>query len=99
MSFKASIQAWKVQTTPTNKFVLLALADHANDEYTCFPSVRHLSEKTNLSRRTIQRAIKTLEKQGLIKRTSRKRGPVTQMSNLYELSYAKILDALDPITK
>ncbi len=102
MSFKASIHAWKVQTTPTNKLVLLALADHADDEYMCFPSVRHLTEKTNLSRSSIQRAIKSLEKECSIKITRRKRvknGYVIQSSNSYELSYAKILDVLDPLTK
>lgn len=99
MSFKASMQAWKVRTTPRNKLVLLALADHANDEYTCFPSVRHLAEKTNLSRSSIQRAIKSLGKECFIKITRRKSGPVTQSSNLYELSYAKILDVLDPLTE
>ena len=102
MSFKASVHAWKVKTTPTNKLVLLALADHANDEYTCFPSVRHLVEKTNLSRSSVQRAIKSMDKQCLIKITQRKKvknDHFTQSSNLYELSYAKILDVLDPLTE
>ena len=95
----ALAQAWTITLCPRDKLVLLALADHANDEdFTCFPSVRHLAEKTNMSQRTVLRALDSLEEQSVIKRTQRKSGKVVQMSNLYELTYAKILNSLDSLS-
>ena len=45
--------------------VLLALADNADtDTGQCFPSVRYLAEKTRLTRRAVQYAIRSLEQSG-----------------------------------
>ena len=97
MSWVALAHAWIISVASRDKLVLLALADHANDEdFTCFPSIRHLALKTNMSQRTVLRAIESLETQGYIKRTRRKRGAIIQMSNLYELTYAKSLEVLEP---
>jgi len=52
----------------TAKFVLLALADHANDEGRgAYPSLDRLAKKTSLSRRTVQRALDALIKLNIIK--------------------------------
>ena len=52
----------------TSKFVLLALADHANDEGRgAYPSLDTLSKKTSMSRRTVQRALDALIKLEIIK--------------------------------
>ncbi len=92
MSWVALAHAWSISLCPRDKLVLLALADHANDEdFTCFPSVRHLCLKTNMCRATVFKALESLEDLGLIKRTNRKVSNVVQMSNLYELTYAKTL--------
>lgn len=48
--------------------VLLALADHANDSGTCFPSVARLAERARLSLRQTQRVLRHLEEIGLIGR-------------------------------
>lgn len=51
----------------TDKFVLLALADHATrDTHCCWPSVAKLMEKTHLSERAIRRSFKHLEDGGHI---------------------------------
>ncbi len=94
----ALAHAWSISLCPRDKLVLLALADHANDEdFTCFPSVRHLSLKTNMARATVFRSLESLEGMGLIKRINRKSSKVVQMSNLYELIYAKTLQTLTPL--
>ncbi len=94
----ALAHAWSMSLCPRDKLVLLALADHANDEdFTCFPSVRQLSLKTNMARATVFRALESLEGMGLIKRINRKASKVVQMSNLYELTYAKTLQTLTPL--
>ena len=51
---------------PTAKAVLIALADHANDDWTCWPSVTRLGLFTALSERTVQRALRRLTAEGLI---------------------------------
>ena len=51
----------------TSKFVLLALADHANDEGKgAYPSIETIGKKTSLQRRTVQRALDALIKNGYI---------------------------------
>jgi hypothetical protein len=52
----------------THKFVLIALADHANDEGRgAYPSIAKLENKTNLCRRTVQRSLDALAQLGIIK--------------------------------
>jgi len=84
VSVAAITAAWKVDCEPTQKLVLLALADHANDEtWKCWPSLGHLHKKTGLNRRTVSRAIKALIDSGLIGRINRGRE-----STVYQLNVA-----------
>lgn len=48
---------WALDMPATQKIVLLALADNANDEGDCYPSVRTLVAKCGLSERAIQSVI------------------------------------------
>lgn len=48
----------------TDKLVLLALADNANDEGECWPSMTTLSVKTCLSDRAVQKSLKRLQEIG-----------------------------------
>lgn len=57
--------------SPTDKSVLLALANHADPEGYCWPSVRRLCLYTALSERTVQNALRRLEDAGLIGTTER----------------------------
>lgn len=62
--------AWKLDINPTEKFILLALADHANDEeFTCWPSLNHLQKKTGFTRPTIWKAVDKLISLGAVSRT------------------------------
>ncbi len=48
-------------------FVLLALADHANDEgRSCYPGISRIARKTKLSERTVYNVISALESAGFI---------------------------------
>ncbi|MBF2946134.1 helix-turn-helix domain-containing protein [Pseudomonas aeruginosa] len=52
---------WPLQgLTPAQKAVLISLADDANDEGVCWPSVAKIAERTCLSERAVQQAIKVL---------------------------------------
>jgi hypothetical protein len=64
LAFRAAIPA-------TRKLVLLALADCANDQGECYPSIPHLVSKCSLAERTVQESIAQLEAQGMIRREFR----------------------------
>jgi hypothetical protein len=64
MSLKAMVWAWEQDVTSTECLVLLALADHANDEGRCWPGQKGLGAKCKVSRETVNRAIKSLEAKG-----------------------------------
>ena len=52
--------------TATHKLVLLAFADHANDEGFGWPSINHIAGRTQLSRRQTIRIVDDLKKTGLL---------------------------------
>lgn len=92
MSVRAIAAAWRVECKPVPKLTLLALADHANDEtFECWPSLTHLSRKTNLDRRTVMRALAELEERKVIKRKRRGR-----KTTVYRLNLAGSLGAGRP---
>ena len=67
MSVRAITWAWDQQVNKTEKLILLALADHANDEDACcWPSLSFLAKKTCCSRATVVRSINSLVMSGRI---------------------------------
>ena len=69
MSIKQMTRVWgRLDLTPTHKLILLGLADWANDEGLCWPSIDRLAQKTGLSRRAIQTNIRQLQGCRLIRR-------------------------------
>ncbi len=77
--------AWGLSLPPTQKLLLLALADNADDAGACWPSLKSLATKCEVTPRTIQRAIKEFEACGLLAVTSRYAGNGRQTSNAYRL--------------
>lgn len=61
-------RVWDLELPDSDKIVLLALADCANDEGHCWPSVASLVRKCSKSERTIQGSIKRLVDEGLLVR-------------------------------
>ena len=57
---------WPVQLSPTVKSVLISLADNANDDGICWPSIATICRRTCLSDKSVRRAIAELEVQGLL---------------------------------
>jgi DNA-binding transcriptional MocR family regulator len=76
MSNDAISWAWKVPAGKA-KLVLIALADHGTDhcggDWTCFPSVQRLIERTELDRSTIERHLRWLDAEGYLSRQRRVR--------------------------
>ncbi len=63
--------AFKTKLPATQKLVLLALCDAANDQGECYPSVPALQDKCSLSDRAIQKSINELEAGGYLSRSER----------------------------
>jgi hypothetical protein len=78
--------AWRQCVPSTPKLVLLALADAADDEGRCWPSVATLSIKARASTRTVRRAIQVLLDQCLITVEPRYRPDGSCSSNAYRLT-------------
>lgn len=59
---------WEMDFSPVDKLVLLALADWANEDGKCWPSIAKIAAKTGCGERTVQRALREAENRGLLKR-------------------------------
>ena len=72
MSFILMAHAMKLEIPdPYAKWLLLCLADYANEETrSCFPSVKTLSKRTSISESTLYVKLNWLEKHGYISRIS-----------------------------
>ena len=70
---------------PMAKLVLIALADRANDDGECWPSIQTLAEQCECHRRTVERALAKLEDVGAIYRVNRYQEGRKQ-SNVYRIT-------------
>lgn len=70
MSIKIMSAVWDMDIPGTEKLILLALADFANHEGECWPSVRMLIKKTGFAERTVQMAVKGFVDSGIIERSA-----------------------------
>lgn len=59
-------KCWPMTMPPTAKAVLISLADNANDEGWCWPSLATIAQRTCFSQRAVQNAIAWLESVGLL---------------------------------
>ena len=67
MSVHISSWVWRHQDlTPTEKLVMLCLADQANDQGVCWPGIGNIMQRTGLSDRSIQQQLYKLRKMGLV---------------------------------
>jgi hypothetical protein len=76
---------WPLQMASVRKFVLLSLADQANDDGVCWPRVETISKRTCASPRSVQRALRWLELSGVVQVTKRLRENGSTASNVYTI--------------
>ena len=68
----------------SSRTVYRALLHYANREtWSCFPSIKTIAKDTGMSRSTIMRCLKELEKENLILRINRLRNDKGKTSNIY----------------
>lgn len=89
MSIKALNWAWEQHTASSGqKLVLLALADHANDDGHCWPGMGRIAEKCGMSARQVSNHVSALEACGLLEKTRRMRDDQKYSTYLYHLKFS-----------
>ena len=78
--------AWHQGLKPVPKLVLMALADAADDQGICWPSVATIAVKVGVSTRTVRRVMQTLIRRELLTAEQRHRSDGSCSSNRYRLS-------------
>lgn len=84
MSVNATRFAWECDLSKTTKrsakrLVLLALADRANKENNCFPSIARVVKDTGMDRKTVMNTINDLITLGLVSDTGERKGGTNQV--------------------
>lgn len=98
MSVKIMSEVFERSKTQGNaRLVLLSLADSCNDDASCWPSIRKLSEKANISEPITKKYLNALIEIGVVTRDEREDAFGRQTSNLYTINVEKIGD--DEITR
>ncbi|UBX27933.1 helix-turn-helix domain-containing protein [Arsenophonus apicola] len=82
MSRIATNWVWKINLKASQKLLLLALADRADEHHCCYPSIQRLSNDTGLDRKTICRQINQMIAEGLIIDTGERKGATKQVKVL-----------------
>jgi hypothetical protein len=85
LSIIAMNWAWRQALTPTLKLVLMALADAADDQGICWPSVSTPAKKSTVSTRTVRRSLRVLIDSGMLIAETRQRRDGSSTSNRYRL--------------
>lgn len=70
---------------PYKKIVLMSLADNANDEGYCWPSMDTIAYKSSMSKTTVRRHIKSLEELNLLTKHQRTRSNGSTGTNYFHL--------------
>jgi len=99
MSIKIMAQVFNDDNLePMKKLIMLAIADNANDNGVCYPSIDLICSKTSLSNKTVIKHIKELEKLKLLYskyRTKKNKQRNTKKYLIYPEIYYHLLDEDD----
>jgi hypothetical protein len=86
MSIRIMSWVWENSIQKGNELLLLlALADSANDQGVCWPSLETLAKKTRMSRRYVKRVMADLKETGLVISNPRLDDKGDPTSNLYQI--------------
>ncbi|UCQ22544.1 helix-turn-helix domain-containing protein [Edwardsiella piscicida] len=92
MSMMLMAIAMKIKTgNPLRKLVLLKLADNANDQGECWPSIPYLAATCEMAERSVQNHIKWLHEHGFLWVERRKSKNGGHQSNIYHLTLERRL--------
>ena len=87
MSMLLMVKAMQTKVgNPLRKLVLIKLADNANDQGECWPSLQYIADQCEISKRSVIRHVEDLCNNGFLIKKERSGGFNGQRSNLYVLS-------------
>jgi len=86
MSHAVSNWAWKQKLPAKEKLVLVKLADSANDDGCCWPSLRTLEPHLGMSRATVGRIVNRLADNGLLRIEQKAAKQGSRRHNYYHLA-------------
>ena len=93
MSVRIMSEVFERSKTQGNaRLVLLSLADSCNDDASCWPSIRKIAEKANISEPITKKYLNALIQIGIITRDEREDFSGRQTSNLYTIIVDRIGD-------
>lgn len=82
---------------PTEKLILIILANYADEKGSCYPSLKHIAEICGLKdTKNIRKILKDFEAKGLIQIESRKKQDGGNLSNRYHLRIEGCVDTDPP---
>ena len=81
--FKLSNSIFKQGLKPREFIVYCCLVKHSDKNGVCFPSRRLIAEECCIDKKTVDAAIISLEKAGLVKKKKRRRQDGSNTSNAY----------------
>lgn len=79
------------------KWVLISLADNANDQGYCWPSIETIAQRTMLTERSVQRAIKQALRLRIIRRHFRRNNSSQYIFNLEMLPQGELKKSKKPL--
>lgn len=85
MSIKYMGFGWMLDLPPNQKLIYMSLADQANDDGVCWPSVKNIATRVCLEERSVQRILRKLESKRLIRIERRYRNDGSPTSNKFFL--------------
>lgn len=98
MSIQALNWAYARAVTPSAaKFILVTLANYADEVGCCYPSQRRLAIGTGQSERSVRAHMATLEKQGWITRAPRRRNNGSRTSDTFHLNRQSDKRQISPV--
>lgn len=91
MSIELMTAVWRTEIgPPVTRLVLLALADSANDEGVCWPSMSTVARKAGCGVSTARAAVTALQKDGYLRREERRTEGDRNQSNVFHLNVARL---------
>ena len=75
---------------PTERLVMITLANFADDKGECWPSISTMMKATGLSRNGLKKVLVRLENDGWLKKANRKKDTTRNLSNRYKINTKKV---------
>lgn len=99
MSLAAILDSFDVPCSPTDKLVLILMANHADENGVCWPSIGLIQQKTGLGRRTVYNCMKRLREAGHIEVVKWARPSGRQTSATVRLRFGRFVSMHQPIER